>query len=1000
MGKTTGVICFCAFLTLVAACAGSGSKTTKKYYSSVEEGDTSEPQTTITLYPSNPSTSSVTFEFVCSKASCSFECQLDTDDWDACASPEDLTGLTAGSHTFNVRAKDSYGTVESTPATFSWTVDTTMPDTSITSYPAALSNSDTATFAFTCTELPCTYQCSMDFASWSACTSPVSYSGLAQGTHNFQVMATDAAGNTDASPAAYIWEIDSIAPVSTIYSGPQNPTLLTSAQFLFGCNEAGCTFECNLDSTGWSACTSPVDYSGVSLGSHTFSVRATDLAGNVESAPPVYDWVVYSDPPETFITSQPSNPSQANVAFAFACDQSWCSFACQLDASAWAACLSPVSYSGLSSGSHTFSVRATNSAGNVDATPPSVTWTVDTTVPDTSITSNPAALSNSDTATFAFTCTELPCTYQCSIDFASWSACTSPASYSGLAQGTHNFQVRATDLAGNTDATPAAYVWTIDSIPPDTTIYSGPTNPSESISATFLFGCNEASCTFKCNLDSAGWSACTSPVSYSSLSVGSHTFNVQATDAAGNVDPTSAVFTWLISIPPDTTITSQPTNPSGPDVSFGFTCNQSPCSYQCQIDSNPWAACTSPQSYSGLSAAVHSFYVRAANANGVDPTPALFNWTVRTNFWLPTSTGTNVPDARIMHTAVWTGTEMIVWGGFVDGVGMVNTGARYNPVTDSWSSTSTGANCPVGRYNHTAVWAGTQMIVWGGYIVSGASYTYTNGGGRYTPATDSWLSTTTSNAPTGRGNHVAVWTGSTMIVWGGLYDCGETVCWPSTGGIYDPGADSWQATNTTNAPSGRQDFTAVWTGSKMIVWGGDSDVAGTVWYNTGGVYNPSSDLWLPTSTTNAPLARQNHTAAWTGTEMIIWGGAGPGYPFMNSGGQYNPALDSWTPTSTGTNLPTARLYHTAVWSGTEMIVWGGMDTSANNYANTGGKYNPTTDSWTATAIDANTPELREEHTAVWTGTSMIVWSGVYEYMDPDTMMPVQVFYNDGGTYFP
>jgi hypothetical protein len=186
----------------------------------------------------------------------------------------------------------------------------------------------------------------------------------------------------------------------------------------------------------------------------------------------------------------------------------------------------------------------------------------------------------------------------------------------------------------------------------------------------------------------------------------------------------------------------------------------------------------------------------------------------------------------------------------------------------------------------------------------------------------------------------------------------------------------------------------------MIVWGGDSDVAGTVWYNTGGVYNPSSDLWLPTSTTNAPLARQNHTAAWTGTEMIIWGGAGPGYPFMNSGGQYNPALDSWTPTSTGTNLPTARLYHTAVWSGTEMIVWGGMDTSANNYANTGGKYNPTTDSWTATAIDANTPELREEHTAVWTGTSMIVWSGVYEYMDPDTMMPVQVFYNDGGTYFP
>ena len=119
------------------------------------------------------------------------------------------------------------------------------------------------------------------------------------------------------------------------------------------------------------------------------------------------------------------------------------------------------------------------------------------------------------------------------------------------------------------------------------------------------------------------------------------------------------------------------------------------------------------------------------------------------------------PLARAIHTAVWTGSEMIVWGGY-DGSSYWNTGGRYNPRTDSWTATST-TDAPAGRSIHTAVWSGSEMIVWGG--IDGNDNLRT--GGRYDPGTDSWIATTTINAPSARSYHTAVWTGSEMIVWGG-----------------------------------------------------------------------------------------------------------------------------------------------------------------------------------------------------------------------------------------
>src|SRR3984893_3047714 len=102
--------------------------------------------------------------------------------------------------------------------------------------------------------------------------------------------------------------------------------------------------------------------------------------------------------------------------------------------------------------------------------------------------------------------------------------------------------------------------------------------------------------------------------------------------------------------------------------------------------------------------------------------------------------------------------DMIVWGGN-DGSNGVNTGGRYNPVSDSWVTTDT-ISAPSGRYGHAAVWTGSEMIVWGGRDVT----QHLNTGGRYSPGTNSWLATSTSNAPSARSAHTAVWTGADMII--------------------------------------------------------------------------------------------------------------------------------------------------------------------------------------------------------------------------------------------
>jgi hypothetical protein len=101
---------------------------------------------------------------------------------------------------------------------------------------------------------------------------------------------------------------------------------------------------------------------------------------------------------------------------------------------------------------------------------------------------------------------------------------------------------------------------------------------------------------------------------------------------------------------------------------------------------------------------------------------------------------------------------------------------------------------------------------------------------------------------------------------------------------------TWSSISTTNAPSARTRHTAVWTGSKMIIWGGNPP-----YLNTGAAYELSTNSWTTTTTVNAPAMRSFHIAVWTGSKMIIWAG-GTSAEGLNTGGLYDPVTNSWTPT--------------------------------------------------------------------------------------------------------
>jgi archaellum component FlaF (FlaF/FlaG flagellin family) len=253
-------------------------------------------------------------------------------------------------------------------------------------------------------------------------------------------------------------------------------------------------------------------------------------------------------PPETTIDSGPTSATNDSTpTFTFSSSEPSSSFKCRVDGGAFSACTSPKTLATLADGSHTFRVRATDTAGNTDQTPAVRTFTVDTHAPDTTITAGPSGPTDDSTPTFRFASSQAGSSFACRVDGAAFSPCSSPITLAALADGSHTVRVRATDAAGNTDTTPAVRTFTVDTQAPNTTITSGPSGNTTDRTPTFRFSSSEPTgATFQCRLDSAAFSACSSPKTYSTLAFGSHTFRVRAIDAAGNADPSPATRNFTV----------------------------------------------------------------------------------------------------------------------------------------------------------------------------------------------------------------------------------------------------------------------------------------------------------------------------------------------------------------------------------------------------------------------------------------------------------------------
>jgi hypothetical protein len=223
----------------------------------------------------------------------SFTCSVDDGAYEPCVSPYAVNVYFDGSHTLKVKATDAAGN-SSEAGSVSWTVDTEAPAPAVIAGDThQYTNSTSYSVSFT-GDADATFLCSVDSAPYTPCTSPLELTGLTDGWHSINVTSVDAAGNKSAD-ASISLSVDTKAPAAPVVTGTATGlTTATSSDVSFTA-EAGATFTCSIDGGAWTACTSPLALSGLGLGAHTVSVKATDSIGNVSEAGTV-NWTIYPAP--------------------------------------------------------------------------------------------------------------------------------------------------------------------------------------------------------------------------------------------------------------------------------------------------------------------------------------------------------------------------------------------------------------------------------------------------------------------------------------------------------------------------------------------------------------------------------------------------------------------------------------------------------------------------------------------------------------------------------
>ena len=371
--------------------------------------------------------------------------------------------LPDGPYVFRVQGFSPTGAA-SFPNSYGFRIDTVLPIVTVTSQPVSPTNKNTPTYAFNADKAGVTFACSLTPAggldSFNLCTSPITYPAQADGSYTFKVQGTDPAGNVGVASATTV--VDTVAP--TVTASPAGGQFTTAQNVVLTASEPATIFYTTDGTTPTATSTSGPSPVTVNIAqSTTLKYFAKDPAGNVgavaSQAYQIGAITITQNPPTLTNSNTPTfawTDATAGATFQ-------CSLVLQTAVDSFSPCTSPKTYTAQPDGAYRFVVKDGAGASA------SFLFTIDTTPPTVVLTSNPANPDTTSAATFGFTSNEAGTTFQCSFGLQTaadaFSACTSPTTYSGLADGSYVFKVKGTDPAGNTSA-PSTYFFIVSANAP------------------------------------------------------------------------------------------------------------------------------------------------------------------------------------------------------------------------------------------------------------------------------------------------------------------------------------------------------------------------------------------------------------------------------------------------------------------------------------------------------------------------------------------------------
>ena len=417
--------------------------------------------------------------------------------------------------------------------------------TTIAAGPGRPFTSRVAEFSFFSPSRFATYRCRLiprgKTVPWRSCPGGFAvFSDLADGSYRFEVAGVAESSRIDPTPASRSFTVSSSGPDVSLGTHPAASVAARSAAFTYASTSSNAQFQCRLVPFNTQVAWAPCDPAGASFsdladGSYRFDVRTRDAATD-EVSDPAAGWFFRVDtigPSVAFSTAPAVNTRRDSATFRFKPEEAITgSMACIVDGRAVGCSTGRVSLPHVSVSEHTLTVKATDLAGNVGTT--AYQWTVDRNRPEVGILDAPRRLSSDVVSSFNLWSSVDPGFFGCSLDGHAAMACFGSPNFYGLKEGRHTLEVWSLDLAYNRSAV-LRYAWKIDRTPPVVTVVGGPREGSMSSSGETMFTVaqSEKGQLF-CSLDGVEFTTCSSPVRYTDVSVGDHTFEVYAVDAAGN----------------------------------------------------------------------------------------------------------------------------------------------------------------------------------------------------------------------------------------------------------------------------------------------------------------------------------------------------------------------------------------------------------------------------------------------------------------------------------